>query len=85
MTCHKYISIVKKFCDIGYTILKDVNSSCSEEGEFAVGDTTKRLMNESTLLFLKCDLPDIIKLIRLVRLNKLLPIPFSHPKKTPNS
>jgi hypothetical protein len=65
--------------------LKAVNSSCSEEGEIVVGDATKLLMNESTILFLRYDLAYVIQAVKTGQTGYTASIPFSHTKKTPNS
>jgi hypothetical protein len=62
-----------------------VNSSCSEEGEVAVGDATKSLMNEYTILFLKYDIAYVIQAVKIGQTRYTASMPFSHTKKTPNS
>jgi hypothetical protein len=62
-----------------------VNSSCSEDEENAVGDNTKSFMNESKILFVKYDLSYIIQDVKIGQTGYTASIPFSHPKKTPNS
>jgi hypothetical protein len=85
VTFQKYIYCSKKFCDVEYTILKAVNSPCSDEGEIAVGDATKSLMNEFTILFLKYDLAYVIQAVKIGQTRYTASIPYSHTKKTPNS